>query len=328
MAAAPFSAMNIKALMAAMLVSGSLGTMAACGSDSSATAATSADASSGDTQQDSSVAADTASEEVAATPPAPPAYDGTCPTFATGTVKLQAGGFARSVKVYLPSDPQGAGLLYLWHGLGDNANNFASMMKAATVAETYHMVVVVPLSCGESGQAACNSMATEWSYTVKQEERDGALFDTILACADQGLVIDRHRIYTAGFSAGALWSTWLTMHRSSYLAASAIFSGGVNSIVPWSAPERIVPVVDSSGGVNDKFMNGVVDFQKSIADLNTNLRAAGDFVVHCQHNSGHTVTAPIVTFAFAFLNDHTWGGTLPYANGLPETAPANCEIVP
>ncbi|MBI5609401.1 MAG: hypothetical protein HY902_11035 [Deltaproteobacteria bacterium] len=304
--------------------------VASCGSDAAtggdAAADTQADASS---VQDTAAQADSAADTAAApTPPAPPAYSGTCPNFAAGTLKIQAGGFNRTAKLYLPSDPQGAGLLMLWHGLGDTAGNFANIMQAATVAETYHVAVVVPLSCGESGQNGCASLATEWSYTVKQEERDGALFDALIACADQGLGLDRRRVYTAGFSAGALWSTWLTMHRSEYLAASAIFSGGVNNIVPWSAPGRPVPVVDSSGGVNDKFMNGLVDFQQSIADLNTKLRETGDFVVHCQHQSGHTITAPIVKFAFGFLNDHLWGAELPYAGGLPATAPSNCEIVP
>ncbi len=301
-----------------------------CGSDAGSTASASADtqadvasAQDGTTSQDSATDAATAPE-----PPAPPAYTETCADFATGTLKIQAGGFNRSVKLYLPSDPQGAGLLMLWHGLGDTAGNFANMMQAASVAETYHVVVAVPLSCGESGQSGCASLATEWSYTVKQEERDGPLFDALIACADQKAGLDRRRVYTAGFSAGALWSTWLTMHRSEYLAASAIFSGGINTIVPWSTPSRQVPVVDSSGGVNDKFMNGVVDFQKSIADLNGKLRETGDFVVHCQHQQGHTITVPIVKFALAFLNDHQWGGPLPYAAGLPDTTPSNCEIVP
>lgn len=304
--------------------------LAGCGSDATTSSAAAADTQADTAStQDVATQADTAADTAAAPqPPAPPAYEGTCPEFAAGTLKIQAGGFNRSVKLYLPSDPQGAGLLMLWHGLGDNANNFANVMQAATVAETYHLAVAVPLSCGESGQNGCASLATEWSYTVKQDERDGALFDALIACADQGLGLDRRRVYTAGFSAGALWSTWLTMHRSEYLAASAIFSGGINNIVPWAAPGRMVPVVDSSGGVNDKFMNGLVDFQKSIADLNSKLRETGDFVVHCQHQSGHTITAPIVKFAFGFLNGHQWGGELPYSGGLPDTAPSNCEIVP
>ena len=39
------------------------------------------------------------------------------------------------------------------------------------------------------------------------------------------------RIYTTGFSAGGLWSTWLVMHRSHRIAAAAVFSGGVGGML-------------------------------------------------------------------------------------------------
>lgn len=295
-----------------------------------ATAGAADTAASDGTSGDSAASAD-AEQDIPTkpAPPAPPAYDQTCPAMDGDVTTIKANGFDRSVRVYRPAETKGAGLLYIWHGLGDNAKNMAAAMGAAKLAEKYNLVVVVPDSCcnGQATQGCC-PMVTGWSYSSSQEN-DSSLFDALLTCSDQQLGIDRTRVYTAGFSAGALWSTWLTLHRSTYLAAAAIFSGGITGVVPWLVPERVVPVIDSSGGTTDVFAAGLVNFQKAIEELNTKLRSIGAFVVHCQHQQGHTIPLDIKVFAFDFVAAHTWGGSPePYADGLPDTAPAKCTIVP
>jgi poly(3-hydroxybutyrate) depolymerase len=260
------------------------------------------------------------------------AYPGTCPFIDSGAVQLSANGFARSVQVYLPDQPGGAGVLFLWHGLGDKAKNIGTAFGAAQIAKAYNLIVVAPDSCcNTAGASKCCNQLSGWSF-VANHENDLSLFDGMLSCLDQTYAIDRKRVFTAGFSAGALWSTYLVMHRADYLAAAAIFSGGINNVLPWSQPARKVPVIDTSGGANDTFGPGdppLVDFQASVADLNVELRKAGHFVVHCQHSLGHTVPGSMAKWAFDFLDNHGWAdGPSPWAGGLPAGSPAGCEIVP
>lgn len=274
--------------------------------------------------------ADAASADVAGLPAAPTPYAGTCPDFATGAVELQVGGFGRNLLVTLPEQPKGAGVLFLWHGLGDSAKNFNNAFGVKQLAKALNVVVVTPDACCNTPSAkGCCSMMTGWHF-IADSAVDAGIFDGTLSCLEAQHGVDRKRVYTMGFSAGGLWSTWLVMHRSAQLAAAAILSGGVNDFNVWSKPAVAVPVMDSSGGPTDTFGNGIVDFQTSTEALNKNLVGAGHFVVHCQHNQGHTVTGDIVQFAVQFLAAHSHDpkGQSPLSAGLPASAPAGCKILP
>lgn len=309
---------------------------AACGGEvtSAATTADSATADAAETA-DSANAADSAiAAEVADTapagpqPPQAPLFAGTCPELQPGTVEFSVGGHTRRAEVYLPDEPKGAGVLFLWHGLGDSAKNFASGMGAKVLATKLGLIVVVPNSCcAYPVQKACCNQLTAWNF-VSEFDRDLSLFDGLLSCLDQQHTIDRGRVYSSGFSAGALWTTYLLMNRSEYLAAAGPMSGGVNDFNPWAAPKRQVPVIDTSGGVTDVFANGLIDFQASTAELNSQLTKSGHFVVHCQHQLGHTVPGDMALFVMEFLAAHRWGDSVsPMASELPSTAPSGCKIV-
>lgn len=261
-------------------------------------------------------------------PPQAPVFAGTCPDLQTGLAEFSVGGHTRRAEVYLPDSPSGAGVLFLWHGLGDSAKNFANGMGAKAMANTLGLIVVVPNSCcAYPVQKACCNQLTAWNF-VSEFDRDLSLFDGLLSCLDQQHSIDRGRVYSSGFSAGALWTTFLIMNRSEYLAAAGPMSGGINNFNPWTAPKRPIPVIDTSGGPTDVFGNGLIDFQASTADLNAELTKGGHFVVHCQHELGHTVPAKMAMFVMEFLAAHRWGDSQsPMAQGLPATAPAGCKTV-
>ncbi len=280
---------------------------------------------------DAAVAADLAAAvDVAPAPPAVAAYPGECPNFNGTSVALAVGGINRNLLITMPSEPNGAGVLFLWHGLGDNAKNFNGAFGAKQLAAKLNVIVVTPdVCCNTKGAESCCSQLTGWHFTASPES-DVGIFDGALSCLGQQFNVDRKRVYTMGFSAGGLWSTWLVMNRSQQLAAAAVLSGGINDYNPWTLPTAKVPVIDASGGPGDQFGGGVVDFQTSTEVFNKKLRAAGHFVVHCQHQQGHTITSEIASYAAAFLADHAWtpDGTSPLAAGLPKSAPSACKILP
>lgn len=328
----PLAILAVSAACAAACASSAKSSAASATSDT--TAADSATAADGTASAETAIAVDTAAAAETAAPATLPyaatPYAGECPNFDAGPVSMDVAGFPRSVLVTLPPEPNGAGVLFLWHGLGDSAKNFSTGFGAAQIAKMLNVIVIAPdVCCNTKGAQGCCSQMTGWHF-VSTPEQDSGIFDGALACLTTQYNVDRKRVFTMGFSAGALWSTWLVMHRSEQLAAAAVLSGGVNDFNPWVKPNVKTPVMDSSGGVTDTFGGGLVDFQASIAEFNKQLRAAGHFVAHCQHQEGHTVTPEIATFAVQFLNAHTFAadGKSPMASGLPANAPAGCKIVP
>lgn len=326
----------VLALAACVAAAGGCGGEAGAAATPSADSGQSTDAAAGrgaDAADDAAANAADASADShpgPALPPAPEPYDGVCPDLQAGTVTLQVGAYERTLQVRLPAEPKGAAVLFLWHGLGDNAKNMTQAFGGQALADALGAIVIAPEACGnQAATAGCKSMLTGWHF-VADAALDAGIFDAALACVHAQYQTDRARTYTMGFSAGALWSTWLVMHRGAQLAAAAVLSGGVNAYLPWAMPERPVPVLTSSGGPTDTFGGGLVDFQKSTEDLHAELRPAGHLVVHCQHQSGHTITSAIAQFAVQFLAAHVYDpqGSSPYAGGLPASAPTACALVP
>lgn len=294
-------------------------------------------------------------------PPAPKSYSGeTCPTFAAGTVNIKSVGFDRKVEVFLPTTTKGAGLLFLWHGLGDNPANFAKAVSAATLAERGYIVVVpagvsgpqfppnVPANVISTMKQFATAMFETWSF-FGDPKADLGLFDDVLSCLDQQFDIDNKQVYTSGFSAGALWSTYLTMHRSEYLAASVLFSGGVIDqdldlstvpllnltgtmkvmAIPYRTPRRKVPVMMTAGGSTDMVsMGGFIkfEFQPATDELGKGLTKDGHFVIQCNHTEGHKVLTPDFNAGLAFIKEHTYGNQpSPFKGQVPSSFPTYCK---
>ncbi len=247
-------------------------------------------------------------------PAAPPAYDGQCPTFTTGAQQFESGGHSRTVRVYLPSTPvESPAVLFVWHALGANATLFANLFSAQKTADERGAIVVVPESC-------CNPQA-EWDPVA-----DSQLFDDMMSCLLESHDADPTRVYTTGFSAGGLWSTWLTMHRGDSLAAGVIFSGGVTTWLPYVTPAARVPVVLVDGGPFDLY-GGFVNFHTMTAELAEKLTADGHLVIHCVHSGGHVIPPGADAWGYPFLFAHTFGVDSPY-DELDGTWPSYCELFP
>jgi predicted esterase len=260
---------------------------------------------------------------------------GQCPELAGGDMTFTSGAKSRTARIYLPEEPAGAGVLYLWHGLGDNVSNFSAALQAQTLAQTYGWIVVVP-----SMEPAVGLMPALWGFPSLLggiPDADLALFDDLAACIDATWDIDRSRIYTLGFSGGALWSSYLVLHRSEVLAGAVSLSGGVSpadqdppTTFHYETPLRQLPVLLGHGGAGDIYNAVIVvlEFNTMTEIFADALVADGHFTIICRHGMGHYFPSGVGTSALQFLSAHTWENTTSFwqENGLPGSFDASCSI--
>jgi len=263
-------------------------------------------------------------------PAQPKKYSGgTCPTLVSGKNTMKMGGLVRSFELYLPPNPApGAAVVFVWHGNGDTPKNIAQFFGADSVTKENNLIMVSPYNCCGENHTECCDMTTTWNFgKYSQNDKDLALFDDILSCLDQQGDIDNTRVYTAGFSAGALWSTYLVLHRAEYIAAAAIFSGGTGMVIPYEKPAYPLPALLAWGGPNDTYMN-MIKFEEMMKEFSGKLQADGHFVIECNHGLGHNVPYGATTWLFKFLLVHSWkDGSSPLAQtGLGSDFPDYCVI--
>jgi poly(3-hydroxybutyrate) depolymerase len=266
---------------------------------------------------DAGVIADAAAPLDAGPTPDRPQARGTCPNFASGTNALDPNGRSRRIDLFLPQQLEDAPVLFIWHGLGGNPRQMAGAFAAQRVADRFGAFVVLPHSSGAFPR-------TEWAFSG-DATLDVELFEETISCLDEQFGIDRARVYSTGFSAGALWSTWLLMHRSEYLAAATLFSGGTTSDA-YTTPEFPLPVLAIHGGATDVFA-GIVRFNDMTQTLAAELGDDGHTVVVCNHGRGHRITYDPSDFALPFLFAHRFGDTSsPFDPELPSEWPDECAV--
>ncbi len=236
----------------------------------------------------------------------------TCPNFATGEVALTVGGLDRRLRVELPTDPEGAPVVFAWHWLGGTATQALDWMGMRALASAGY-IVVAPETSG---------LPFEWDFADSSDNNpDLALFDTALVCLWEQHRIDADRVYTTGMSAGGLMSTFLTLHRAEVLAASAPFSGGAFDN-DYRTPAADVPVLLTWGGPSDTY--GGFDFAAASENLAENLEADGHFVLPCVHDLGHWPPSEAPDMALSFFDTHRRGEPSPWVDSPPIGLPGWC----
>ncbi|MBT9559138.1 MAG: hypothetical protein IV100_24105 [Myxococcales bacterium] len=262
-------------------------------------------------------------------PPAPKAYTGgTCPTFKAGKQSFMSSDLEREIIVTLPDDPSGAGVLFLWHGFGDTHSNFSAALGAQDISGSETLITVAPQAVidpvSSEKLAPYKDLAAQfigplpptWSV-LDGPEPDIVLFDDLLSCLAAQYDVDLKRVYTLGFSQGALFSTRLVLLRSEVLAGAALWSGGLGSTggllevvrFEYESPKRKIPVLAVAGGATDLWPNEqlpLVNFQTGTTELAAALRADGHAVVDCNHGLGHTIPADGLQWGLPFLFSHQW----------------------
>ena len=298
--------------------------------DTKATADALADQASSDVVKDVAVPDDTQEPDVPVgpTPPAPKKYsNGVCPSLTAGKNDIMVGTRKRQFELWVPAQPKGAPLVFIWHGLGDTPTNIATYFQAQKLASERGAIVVAPYDCCSSGLEDCCATPYVWGIGSYASDSDLTMFDDLLSCVDQLADIDHTRVYTTGFSAGALWSTYLVVHRGEYLAAAGIFSGGTGNMVKYSTPGYKVPVLLAHGGATDVFAGGLVKFQGLTETFAQQLHDDGHVVAICDHGLGHSVPNDGSIWDAIFLFSHQWSdGSSPFKDSLTADFPDYCHV--
>lgn len=221
----------------------------------------------------------------------------------------------RAVEVRLPAERQGAPVVFVWHYLSGNPDDMMAWMGVDQLVDAGY-VVVTPASRGLP--------YTEWDVQSDAGANpDVRLFDEILAQIESQYATDPDRVYATGFSAGGLFSSYLTMNRGDVLAATAPFSGGVPSAL-YAAPESDLPVMLAWGGAFDTY--GGFDFAAATQEFAEALVDDGHEVVECPHAMGHWLPDDAQEHVLAFFDDHGGEGARPWS-ASPDQVPSGCSLV-
>ena len=293
--------------------------------------------------------------EGAAMPTRPALPAAGCPALVPGSNTITSGGKTRSFLLVEPASfapTEKLPVLFLWHWIGGDANDFLVRGQIQDAAEQQRFLAIIPVS--EGATVFGTSLNTKWPFDITQlptrMDEEFLFFDDMLACAEQQLHINESCVSTIGVSAGALFTDQLIQARANMLASFVSLSGGVNDVIikPWTGTgTHKPPGVVLWGGDGPPNMDGNkdilgclgigMDFSVASRDMETGLVADGHFIVECRHNCGHVeppLDPPAGESKFAsmweFAMNHPFWlapGQSPFTQtGLPLSMPPWCSI--
>jgi predicted esterase len=171
---------------------------------------------------------------------------------------------------------------------------------------------------------------------------DIALFETILGCLGAQQNIDTSRIYSFGFSAGAVMTNLVHSRHPKVLAAVVTESGAwmndkaEKDIVNFPGIQWNWPALEAAdrgnvllthGGPSDVTVFNILDLEKSAQLAIPFLLAAKRTVVDCSHTTGHKLHPDLgQTEIRKYLFAHTAGAPSPYASGAASGLPSSCQV--
>jgi predicted esterase len=235
-------------------------------------------------------------------------------------------------------------VIFSWHGYGDTAANFRFLGLNPDADPSFPFVVITPESTGLFPPAGL-----DWAIfqgATSDANADADLFEGVLGCLNEQYAIDPTRIYSVGFSAGAIFTNLLHSRYPKLLAATLDYSGawfddpaetanvntiGFNVTFSWNPLDAADhgAVLMTHGGANDSFGFGttkVIDFEQEAQAALPFLTNAGRVVIDCAHSNGHQ-PAPDVGPAVAqkFLAAHQLGQPSPLLTEF-SGYPSSCTL--
>jgi len=146
---------------------------------------------------------------------APALVDGMNTTFS-------AGGRTRAFHLALPKNAgdKPVAVVFAWHGVGDNVDNFRGFFGPDPDARTdFPMAVVTPscVGCSQSGQdvgllPTTTPKGITWDILESapgDDNLEAALFEGVLGCLKSQINVDITHVHSIGFSGGAIASGML-----------------------------------------------------------------------------------------------------------------------
>ena len=264
---------------------------------------------------------DAGAPPVSITPAELPDATGECPGFADGEGCTQNGNSLictfspdgiepRPVRIWIGEQArtQDGPLVVYWHGLmgaGSNAELSGGGLGPDVIGDIVARGGIVAAPERSEKRQMTGFGMLPWLLALGGDEDDDLLvLDEVVACADAAVGIDRARIHITGMSAGGLQTGQVVPLRSSYIASTAVFSGGQYVEPEIEDPDNLYPVILFHGGPNDMV---VFQFDELQADYHELLVEQGHFVVLCNHGAGHSVPPAAATAAWEFLDAHPKG---------------------
>jgi predicted esterase len=277
-----------------------------------------------------------------------------CNAIVAGTSTLVVNGTTRQFEVQLPKDTSSnMALLFVWHGFNQQAAAFASTIVYDVPSGQWvpfdpnafpmPLMIVAPDDTGLFVVGLSGNVGLDWDIEPQKAPVDFPFFEALLQCIQQQFTIDTTRIYSFGFSAGAVFTDLLSAKYPHLFAATISESGAwfndppeqqlvlVNNTIPllkwdWPAfnPADKGNVLLTHGGSND--FATIISLQSANEDALPFLYGNDRTVVECQHNFGHTLD-PDLTQAmyYEYMWDHRLGG--PPLSALPGDFPTPANPV-
>jgi hypothetical protein len=252
-----------------------------------------------------------------------PNATGSCPAMSNlnGTNVTFAG---QPYTVWSGDPAKGPGpLLVYWYATGSNSTEPTWAIQQPQIQKIVNAGGAVVAQVKSTGMG--NNTGDNVWYTG-----DVTIADQVVACAIQTQKIDVRRIWTAGYSAGALQTVYMWYARSGYLSGVISYSGGDIGInrVPLQDPSHLPVGLASHGAAGQDVI--VVDFNQGSHTWEMNNPKA--FIVDCDDGGNHLSTTQRTAMApqaIQMLWDHPYGITPePYASGLPSGWPTTCVPPP
>ncbi len=264
----------------------------------------------------------------------------TCTPVAGGMGAVSVdGGPARQYYVDLPTSTSGPmALMFSWHGYNQVPLDFKNMVGFDPNGASMPIVVVTPTDTG-----LFLPDGLDWYLRGSDGNVDFPYFQGMLSCLESELDIDTTRVYSFGFSAGAVFTNLLDSQWPHLFAAivtesgawfsdpaevAAIVVGGSSVQWDWPAldPADRGDVLMTHGGTNDfaTIISIEAAAQAALPFLLKNDRT----VVDCAHTAGHAIDPLVSNQAiYEYLLAHRLGQPSPYAGGtLPADFPPSCVL--
>ncbi len=264
----------------------------------------------------------------------------TCTPVAAGVGAVSVNNAAaRQYYVDLPTDTSGPmALMFSWHGYNQAPLDFKNMVGFDPNGASMPMVIVTPTDTG-----LFLPEGLDWFIEGSSGNVDFPYFQGMLSCLESEFNVDKTRVYSFGFSAGAVFTNLLDSQWPHLFAAIVTESGAwssdpaevaaivaVGSVVPWDWP----PLNPVDRGDVLMTHGGPTDFA-TIISIEAAAQAALPFllmndrtVVDCAHTAGHAIDPLVSNQAiYEYLLAHQLGQPSPYQGGqLPADFPPSCAL--
>ncbi len=233
--------------------------------------------------------------------PVPPVV---CNPIGEGLSSVVVNGNLRLFQVQLPADRSRMAMLFEWHGFLEIPDTFAheivydvpSGQWTAFDPNAFPMplMIVTPYDAKILPPAGLD-------WDIVQGGVDLQFFDAMMECIHQQFAIDDSRVYSFGFSAGAVFSNLLAAIRPHTFAATISESGTwFNDQAEWA--DVLIPIIQwqwpafnvadggnillTHGGPND--FATIISLESATQKALPFLYNNGRTVTECQHDFGHT----------------------------------------